>query len=93
MVIWCERFSVLISPADLEPATGDEMERVDGIGGLFFRAKDPEALARWYEAHLGVSPVREVVRGEPVAAGAGPTVSRPSRPTPIISAARSSSGW
>jgi hypothetical protein len=23
----------------------DEMERVDGIGGLFFRAKDPKKLA------------------------------------------------
>jgi predicted enzyme related to lactoylglutathione lyase len=30
------------------------MERVTGIGGVFFRAKDPDALAAWYEAHLGV---------------------------------------
>ena len=27
---------------------------VTGIGGLFFRARDPEALAAWYVAHLGV---------------------------------------
>ena len=27
---------------------------VTGIGGLFFRAKDPEALAAWYADHLGV---------------------------------------
>lgn len=27
-----------------------------GIGGLFFRARDPEALAAWYAAHLGVGP-------------------------------------
>lgn len=27
---------------------------VSGIGGLFFRAKDPEALAKWYLTHLGV---------------------------------------
>lgn len=33
------------------------MERVEGIGGLFFRAKDPEALAKWYETHLGIDPV------------------------------------
>lgn len=30
------------------------MERVTGIGGFFFRAKDPKALAQWYERHLGV---------------------------------------
>jgi predicted enzyme related to lactoylglutathione lyase len=27
---------------------------VTGIGGVFFRAKDPEALAAWYADHLGV---------------------------------------
>lgn len=30
------------------------MERVDGIGGVFFRARDPEALRRWYAEHLGL---------------------------------------
>ncbi len=25
-----------------------------GIGGLFFRARDPEALAAWYREYLGV---------------------------------------
>lgn len=25
-----------------------------GIGGFFFRARDPDALNRWYGAHLGV---------------------------------------
>jgi predicted enzyme related to lactoylglutathione lyase len=30
------------------------MERVTGIGGVFFRAEDPDALAAWYEQHLGV---------------------------------------
>ena len=25
-----------------------------GIGGLFFRARDPEALASWYKQHLNV---------------------------------------
>jgi glyoxylase I family protein len=29
------------------------MERVIGIGALFVRARDPEALMRWYEEHLG----------------------------------------
>jgi glyoxylase I family protein len=30
------------------------MARVTGIGGFFFRARDPEALNRWYGEHLGV---------------------------------------
>ena len=33
------------------------MERVDGIGGLLFRAADPGALQRWYQERLGVDPV------------------------------------
>jgi hypothetical protein len=31
------------------------MEQVTGIGGLFFRARDPQALAQWYRGHLGVA--------------------------------------
>ena len=27
-----------------------------GIGGVFFRANDPEALQNWYREHLGVAP-------------------------------------
>ncbi|AXT25462.1 VOC family protein [Ruegeria sp. AD91A] len=30
------------------------MEKVNGIGGVFFRARDPKALSAWYEKHLGV---------------------------------------
>ncbi len=30
------------------------MKRVTGIGGIFFRAKDPVALRAWYQAHLGI---------------------------------------
>jgi len=30
------------------------MARVTGVGGVFFKAKDPEALAAWYQEHLGV---------------------------------------
>lgn len=32
------------------------MERVTGIGGIFFKSPDPKALTAWYERHLGVSP-------------------------------------
>jgi predicted enzyme related to lactoylglutathione lyase len=31
------------------------MQRVRGIGGIFFKAKDPKALAKWYADHLGVA--------------------------------------
>jgi glyoxylase I family protein len=33
------------------------MEKVLGIGGVFFAARDPEALASWYEEFLGISRV------------------------------------
>jgi hypothetical protein len=29
------------------------MEVITGIGGLFFRARAPRRLARWYQAHFG----------------------------------------
>ena len=31
------------------------MAKATGIGGLFFRARDPKALSAWYETHLGVT--------------------------------------
>lgn len=30
------------------------MKRVTGIGGIFFRARDPAALRAWYRTHLGI---------------------------------------
>ncbi len=30
------------------------MTRVVGIGGIFFKARNPEALRAWYQAHLGI---------------------------------------
>jgi len=58
-------------------ATEAEMEKVTGIGGLFFRAHDPKALASWYQQHLGVS-LTPTSYGEPVwEQEAGPTVFAP----------------
>lgn len=31
------------------------MKRVTGIGGIFFKAKDPKALGDWYRTHLGLN--------------------------------------
>lgn len=30
------------------------MQRVTGLGGVFFKARDPKALRDWYRRHLGV---------------------------------------
>jgi predicted enzyme related to lactoylglutathione lyase len=30
------------------------MRRVTGIGGIFFKAKDPARLRAWYQQHLGI---------------------------------------
>mgnify|MGYP001810777404 CR=1 FL=1 len=27
---------------------------ITGIGGLFIRARDPQALSAWYKTHLGI---------------------------------------
>jgi len=55
---------------------GVATERVVGIGGLFFRSKDPVALARWYHDALGIdaySAAQEAVWWPE----AGPTVFSP----------------
>ena len=60
-----------------EVATGAEMEKVTGIGGLFFRAHDPKALGSWYQQHLGVS-LTPTSEGGPVwEQEAGPTAFTP----------------
>lgn len=30
------------------------MKRVTGVGGIFFKARDPKALGAWYREHLGI---------------------------------------
>lgn len=37
------------------------MAKVTGIGGVFFRAHDPKALAEWYERHLGIDDIAKTV--------------------------------
>jgi predicted enzyme related to lactoylglutathione lyase len=51
-----------------------DMERVLGIGGYFFRARDPEALAAWYEINLGIA---SMSTGGSWEQEAGPTVFAP----------------
>jgi predicted enzyme related to lactoylglutathione lyase len=53
------------------------VERVTGIGGLFFRARDPEALAEWYRKYLGIAVAPANYDEPPCAQEAGPTVFAP----------------
>lgn len=48
------------------------MQKVMGIGGIFFRAKDPEALGKWYADTLGVDGLPNIWMQS-----AGPTVLAP----------------
>jgi predicted enzyme related to lactoylglutathione lyase len=47
------------------------MQRVLGFGGVFFKAKDPKALAAWYREHLGVPVEPNQTYGEFLSVGAG----------------------
>jgi len=67
------------SPAPPATATakneskGTVMEKVAGIGGLFFRAHDPKTLANWYQQHLGIALTPTSEGGSPWQQEAGPT--------------------
>jgi glyoxylase I family protein len=45
------------TPDAVEVQMNTPMERVLGIGGLFFRSRDPKQLAQWYQLHLRIDPV------------------------------------
>lgn len=53
------------------------MERVTGIGGVFFRAQDPDGLGRWYARHLGIDPAPDSYDVSSWWQQAGPTVFAP----------------
>lgn len=53
------------------------MNHVTGIGGVFFRAENPDLLAKWYLHNLGITPVPAEYGKEPWQQQAGPTVFAP----------------
>ena len=53
------------------------MQRVTGVGGIFFTARAPEALAQWYSTQLGVDPPPESYDVSSWWQEAGPTVLAP----------------
>jgi predicted enzyme related to lactoylglutathione lyase len=50
------------------------MQRVTGIGGLFFRANDPSAMGQWYKDQFGIDLVPTDYDQKPWRQEAGPTV-------------------
>ena len=42
------------TPDTVEAQTNAPTERVLGIGGFFFRSRDPKKLAQWYQLNLGI---------------------------------------
>jgi glyoxylase I family protein len=70
------------APSTKAPTKKDEpgeakMEKVAGIGGLFFRAHDPKALGAWYQQHLGISLTPTSEGGTVWQQEAGPTAFTP----------------
>lgn len=57
--------------------TSSPAERVLGIGGLFFRSREPKKLAQWYQEHLGIDPVPAEYGQSVWQQAAGPTVFAP----------------
>jgi predicted enzyme related to lactoylglutathione lyase len=53
------------------------MVKVLGIGGVFFRSKDPKALSAWYQTHLGIEPAPTDEKMLPWTTNAGVTVFTP----------------
>jgi len=37
-----------------DPKTQTKMKKVTGIGGIFFKCKDPNKMKEWYKTHLGI---------------------------------------
>jgi glyoxylase I family protein len=68
------------------------MDRVTGIGGVFFRAKDPEGLPAWYEKMLGVTPVPADYTSLPWEQEEGRQFSPLFQSIPILSAIHSKPG-
>jgi predicted enzyme related to lactoylglutathione lyase len=52
MVVLC--LGVLMMSGPGESLSAESVGRITGVGGVFFKAKDPKALAAWYRDVLGL---------------------------------------
>lgn len=44
-------FKTVITKSDQKP----QLKKATGIGGIFFKCKDPKKVRDWYQAHLGLN--------------------------------------
>ena len=51
---FCFGFAVK-SITSVYPIEETKMKRVTGIGGIFFKCKDPKKVREWYQIHLGLN--------------------------------------
>jgi predicted enzyme related to lactoylglutathione lyase len=51
---FCLGFAVN-SLVNQKPSDNTKLKRVTGIGGIFFKCKDPKKVREWYQAHLGLN--------------------------------------
>lgn len=73
---WCLALALAVTVTAAASAQ-EKMERVDGIGGFFFKSKAPKTLAQWYSDHLGVTLTPTDYTMEPWEQAAGPTAFEP----------------
>lgn len=71
--------AIATGAARSQDQSAGDMERVEGIGGFFFRAKDPRKLVEWYEANLGIASVPRTADSRPWRTSAGTTAFQPFR--------------
>jgi predicted enzyme related to lactoylglutathione lyase len=45
-------FNAILTAQNNKPIT---MKKVTGIGGIFFKCKDPKQVTEWYKKHLGLT--------------------------------------
>jgi glyoxylase I family protein len=61
-----------VSGSRVREVRGDpEMHKVNGIGGFFFTAPDPDVFGDWYRDHLGIERVTAELRRRGLDAGGG----------------------
>ena len=69
------------------------MARVNGIGGFFFVAQDPDSLSQWYEEHLGILTPPQSYDASVWEQAAGPTVFAPFGPEQTEGSPLGAHGW
>ncbi len=52
-ITFCLGFAV--KSISINPNPDIKMKRVTGIGGIFFKCKDPQKVRDWYQTHLGLN--------------------------------------